>query len=184
MAERQPGSSGEHFDEDGASPVPDQVWQRFLEDSDSSILGSAPREPSARERAALARLRALDVPAVQRPSEWRPGGGDRDAVAVEAVGELWQPEDLRPGPAWHELDQRGRRRRGARVLGTIVAVVALVGALSQLSAGSTSETYGDDGDTASQQSEESSEPLPTAAGGPSVPPSTSTEVPGSAAPAG
>jgi hypothetical protein len=41
------------------------------------------------------------------------------------VGELWEPEEWRAGPAWRDLDARARRRRVARLLGAVTAVVLL-----------------------------------------------------------
>nr|WP_240449465.1 hypothetical protein [Streptomyces harenosi] len=46
-----PGSGDTPGEPEGTTPdVPEEVWQKFLADSEDAIRGSAPREPSARER--------------------------------------------------------------------------------------------------------------------------------------
>ncbi|CAM5703135.1 hypothetical protein SAFG77S_00198 [Streptomyces afghaniensis] len=94
------------------SPIPDDVWLRFLTDSEHAIRASAPREPSAQERAAGLRLRP-----------------------PYAVGDLWQPEDLWVRVAWRDLDRRAKVRRVGRVVATAAAVALALGAWSQLSTG-------------------------------------------------
>lgn len=111
--------------------VPEDVWRRFLEDDERAILASAPREPSARERT----------------PGWRPG------PPLAAVGELWQPEEPWPGPAWRDLDRRARLRRVGRVLGTAAAVAVALTAWSQLSTGP--GTPGGPADTIGRRLEES-----------------------------
>ncbi|MFH8498644.1 hypothetical protein [Streptomyces coeruleorubidus] len=106
------GGRGTPDEPDGTPPVPDDVWLRFLTDSEHAIRASAPREPSARERAAGRRL--------QPP---------------HTVGDLWQPEDLWVRVAWRDLDRRARVRRVGRVVATAAAVALALGAWSQLSAG-------------------------------------------------
>ncbi|WDV49317.1 hypothetical protein PV963_02150 [Streptomyces coeruleorubidus] len=106
------GGRGTPDEPDGTPPVPDDVWLRFLTDSEHAIRASAPREPSARERAAGRRL--------QPPY---------------AVGDLWQPEDLWVRVAWRDLDRRAKVRRVGRVVATAAAMALALGAWSQLSAG-------------------------------------------------
>ncbi|MFD8226142.1 hypothetical protein ACFV16_18435 [Streptomyces massasporeus] len=96
----------------GVPPVPDEVWLRFLTDSESAIRLSAPREPSASERAA-----------------------GRQLQPPHAVGDLWQPEDLWVRVAWRDLDRRSKVRRAGRVVATAAAVALALGAWSQLSTG-------------------------------------------------
>ncbi|MEU6684489.1 hypothetical protein [Streptomyces sp. NPDC046832] len=96
----------------GVPPVPDDVWLRFLTDSESAIRVTAPREPSAMERAAGRQL--------QPPI---------------AVGDLWQPDDLWVRVAWRDLDRRAKVRRAGRVAATAAAVALALGAWSQLSTG-------------------------------------------------
>ncbi|MFE4820113.1 hypothetical protein ACFRFU_27495 [Streptomyces sp. NPDC056704] len=90
--------------EEPESSIPDDVWERFVQDSERDIrLSGAPKEPSARARMVTERLRQ-----------------------EEARGA--QPEGWRTGPAWREMDGRAsRRRRLWAILGVPVAIaVALV----------------------------------------------------------
>ncbi|MFF0006448.1 hypothetical protein ACFYQT_23795 [Streptomyces tibetensis] len=96
----------------GVRPIPDDVWLRFLTDSESAIRVSAPREPSATERAA-----------------------GRQLQPPHTVGDLWQPEDLWVRVAWRDLDRRAKVRRAGRVAATAAAVALALGAWSQLSTG-------------------------------------------------
>ncbi|EFL29935.1 predicted protein [Streptomyces viridochromogenes DSM 40736] len=107
------GSGRETPDEqDGTSPVPDEVWLKFLTDTEYAISASAPKEPSARERAAGRR---------PQPSH--------------AVGDLWQPEEPWVRASWRDLDRRAKARRVGRVAATAAAVALALGAWSQLSTG-------------------------------------------------
>ncbi|MFF8012570.1 hypothetical protein [Streptomyces sp. NPDC007929] len=135
-ASREPG---------GVPPVPDGVWQRFLTDSESAIRRSAPREPSATERAA-----------------------GRQLQPPHAVGELWQPEDLWVRVAWRDLDRGAKVRRAGRVLATAAAVALALGAWSQLSTGAA--TGDRPGETTVRQVEGATAPLSTATPVPSASP--------------
>ncbi|MFJ8467120.1 hypothetical protein [Streptomyces swartbergensis] len=106
------GGRGTPDEPDGTPPVPDDVWLRFLTDSEPAIRASAPREPSARERAA-----------------------GRQLQPPHTVGDLWQPEDLWVRVAWRDLDRRAKVRRVGRVVATAAAVALALGAWTQLSAG-------------------------------------------------
>lgn len=106
------GGRGTPGEPDGTPPIPDDVWLRFLTDSEPAIHASAPREPSAKERAA-----------------------GRQLQPPHAVGDLWQPEDLWVRVAWCALDRRAKVRRVGRVVATAAAVALALGAWSQLSAG-------------------------------------------------
>lgn len=112
MTTEEPDGRGTPHEPSGIPPFPDEVWLRFLTDSESAIRVSAPREPSAEERAAGRRL--------QPP---------------HAVGDLWQPEDLWVRVAWGDLDRRAKVRRAGRVVATAAAVALALGAWSQLSTG-------------------------------------------------
>ncbi|MDI3423467.1 hypothetical protein [Streptomyces luteolus] len=101
---------------DGEPGPPDDVWQRFLHDSEAAIRRTAPKEPSARERA------AAPVTAVAPPA----AGGD-------AVGELWHPRPERERAAWRDLDGRGRLGRTARTVGAAAVFVAVLATVSLLS---------------------------------------------------
>ncbi|MEU6284491.1 hypothetical protein [Streptomyces sp. NPDC047028] len=148
------GGGGGHED---VPAVPDAVWQRFLDDSERAIRRSAPREPSARERAAAGAV-----------------GAAQASEPVEPVGELWQPEEARPGRAWRELDGRDRCRRLAGVLGTAAAIVMVLGAVSYLPHGGAGPA-GPAGGVTTRQTQKASDPLagtsptPDAAGGTASP---------------
>lgn len=88
-------------------PVPASEWRKFLTDSEKAIRGSAPVEPTARERIAA------------RPRE--PGAGQ------SPVGELWS-DDTKTAPQWRSLDTRSRLRRVGRIV-TAGAALALLLAL-------------------------------------------------------
>jgi hypothetical protein len=110
--ERPGGGRGTPDEPDGTPPIPDDVWLRFLTDSEQAIRASAPREPSAKERAA-----------------------GRQLQPPYAVGDLWQPEDLWVRVAWRDLDRRAKVRRVGRVIATAAAVALALGAWSHLSTG-------------------------------------------------
>ena len=112
MTTEEPDGRGTPREPHGVPPVPDEVWLRFLTDSESAIRLSAPREPSARERAA-----------------------GRQLQPPHAVGDLWQPEDLWVRVAWRDLDRRSKVRRAGRVVATAAAVPLALGARSPLSPG-------------------------------------------------
>ncbi|WP_316959382.1 hypothetical protein [Streptomyces sp. TRM68367] len=87
---------------DASSSVPDDVWEKFIQDSERDIRSSAPKEPSARARLVTERLRQQ-----------------------EARGE--QPPGWRTGPAWRERDGRAaRRRRLWALIGVPVAIAVAV----------------------------------------------------------
>ncbi|MFJ9345730.1 hypothetical protein [Streptomyces sp. NPDC101237] len=94
---RSEQSSGD--EPSSSSAIPDEVWERFIRDSERDIRRSAPKEPSARARQVAERLKGRQ-----------------------------EPEGWRTGPAWREMDGRAaRRRRLWAVLGLPVAIaVALV----------------------------------------------------------
>lgn len=144
MTGRESGSGRTPWDGDGTVSVPDEVWRMFLTDSESAIRRSAPREPSARERA---------VPGRGEPRH-------AEGTTAGAVGELWQPEDRWGGPMWRDMDSRARRRRVGRAVGAVAALAMLLGALSQLPA-SSRNPYRDPRGTTSQQSEDAPDDLPT-----------------------
>lgn len=91
--------------------VPEEVWQRFLQDSEHAIRRTAPKEPSAHERAAAAGLRHEDA---------QSGG------RTEAVGELWYPGEHPALASWRDLDGRARLQHAARLLGVVAALVAIL----------------------------------------------------------
>ncbi|MFE7763050.1 hypothetical protein [Streptomyces sp. NPDC057438] len=143
MTTQRPGSDGSSGDPDHTSSFPDDVWQQFLKDNERATRKSAPREPSARERIALRSV----------------GEG-----GLEAVGELWQPDEPRIGQAWHELDGWAKCRRAARALG-VATVTALI--LVAVRPGDTGGRPGDTGTTV-EQSEDAPEVLPSVTGTPAA----------------
>ncbi|MEU9233030.1 hypothetical protein [Streptomyces subrutilus] len=84
--------------------VSDEEWARFTERAAEGA-GDAPREPSARQRMVTERLRRA-----QDPPGWR------------------------TGPAWQELEDRGRRRRRLKALLAVAAIagVALIAVRPEL----------------------------------------------------
>ncbi|MCX5560111.1 hypothetical protein [Streptomyces sp. NBC_00038] len=82
--------------------ISDEVWDKFVQDTERDIHASAPKEPSARARVVTERLRQQD-----------------------ARGEV--PDGWRTGPAWREMDGRAaRRRRLWAILGVPLAIAAVV----------------------------------------------------------
>ncbi|MFC8200973.1 hypothetical protein ACFUTV_37095 [Streptomyces sp. NPDC057298] len=127
MAEKPSEKSPE---EPGES-IPDEMWERFVQDSERDIRTSeAPKEPSARARMVTERLRQQ-----------------------EARGEL--PPGWRTGPAWQEMNGRAaRRRRMWAIIGIPLAVVVAVVAMKpSLLPG---DPFGTDSDSGSR----SAPPLP------------------------
>ena len=94
MTAQRPDDGGTPEERDGTPSLPEDVWQRFLTDNERAIRATAPREPSALQRARA------------------DGGAPREDADVEAVGDLWHPDDPWDGPSWREMDRRARLRRG------------------------------------------------------------------------
>ncbi|MFB7786124.1 hypothetical protein ACFC1D_25850 [Streptomyces vinaceus] len=89
-------SSSSGNNDDGTPAVSDEEWARFLEQAQAGA-GEAPQEPSARARMVTARLR------------------DESA----------QPPGWRTGPAWQEMQGRGRGKRRLKAAAAIVFIAAL-----------------------------------------------------------
>ncbi|MFE0628236.1 hypothetical protein ACFW3D_14855 [Streptomyces sp. NPDC058864] len=105
---------------DDVPSVPDDVWDRFVQDSEAEIRASAPKEPSARARMVTERLRQQDAEAARRAK--RKGRGNPPPA---------RPEGWRTGPALYETEERGhRRRRWLGLVGVLVAVGVLLFALN------------------------------------------------------
>ncbi|MFI8206554.1 hypothetical protein [Streptomyces sp. NPDC085937] len=151
MTAQGPDGGGTPQDrEDGVPSLSDDVWQRFLMDDEHAIRASAPREPSARQRAS-----GRTAQSAARTDD----GPGRRYDARDAVGDLWHPDDPWEGPSWRELDGRARMRRVGRVVGTAAAIVLALGAWSQLSTGAGTPAEGP-GDSVLQQSEDAPATLP------------------------
>lgn len=146
MTAQRPDDGGTPEERDGTPSLPEDVWQRFLTDNEHAIRATAPREPSA----------------LQRTRPHTDGGAVRGNAGVEAVGDLWQPDDPREGPSWREMGGHARLRRVGRVVGTAAAIALALGAWSLLSTGAGTPAEAP-GDTVLQQSEEMPADLPTAA---------------------
>jgi hypothetical protein len=100
--------------------LPDDVWDRFLSDSERDIRASAPKEPSARARHVARRLREEDerVAAEARRRPRRRRGSPGAATA-------WR------SGATDEGERRVARRRRLRgALGVLLVVVLVLVALS------------------------------------------------------
>ncbi|MFV8182171.1 MULTISPECIES: hypothetical protein [unclassified Streptomyces] len=115
-------------------PISDEVWEKFVRDSESDIRASAPKEPSARARMVAGRLREQ-----------------------EARGE--SPEGWRTGPALGERGGRGTRRRVWGVLGLVAAIaVAVVAVRPSVIPGDPFGTAGGSGTAASPLPAETAAP--------------------------
>ncbi|MFF3564825.1 hypothetical protein ACFYXS_32775 [Streptomyces sp. NPDC002574] len=105
--------------------MPDDVWDRFVEDSEAAIRASAPKEPSARARMVTERLRQQDALAA-REAKRRGRAAKAAARRPQAQPEVWRAG---PDPFAEEV-RRPRRRRGLGILGVLVAVAVLLVALN------------------------------------------------------
>ncbi|MDX3077071.1 hypothetical protein ACIP98_21525 [Streptomyces sp. NPDC088354] len=103
--------------------MPDDVWDRFVEDSEAAIRASAPKEPSARARMVTERLRQQDALAAREAK--------RRGRATKAAVRQPQPEAWRAGPdPFAEEVRRPRRRRGLGIIGVLVTVAVVLVALN------------------------------------------------------
>ncbi|MFJ9540387.1 hypothetical protein ACIRPX_24380 [Streptomyces sp. NPDC101225] len=154
----------------GPDPVSDDVWQKFVEDSERDIhTSSAPKEPSARARMVTERLRKMDEEAARQDAKGRTSGksgrkrGGGDQAAADPA---WQPEGWRTGPAWREMDGRAaRRRRLWGMLGVPVAAALAVVAVKP------SLIPGDPFGTGRAEAEATAPPLPPETARPTAAPS-------------
>lgn len=116
-----------------ASSIPDEQWEAFLRDAGEGGGTGAPKEPSARARMVTRRLREEEA-AEQRGRtrrRWRPRAGRSKRPQGP---QPWTPAGWHTGPAWREINGKGRRRRrfGSAVgvlLALALAVVAVRPAL-------------------------------------------------------
>ncbi|MFF4184553.1 hypothetical protein ACFYZ9_15290 [Streptomyces sp. NPDC001691] len=115
MSEKPPISK----ESSGDDSLPDEIWERFVRDTEQDIRKSAPKEPSARARMVTERLRreqeSTETAARGRTGKRRPA----------------EPAGWRTGPAWREMDGRAARgRRVKGVLGVLLALAVLLIALN------------------------------------------------------
>ncbi|MEU5519147.1 hypothetical protein ABZ759_00180 [Streptomyces sp. NPDC047860] len=111
-----------------SSSLPDDVWEKFVQDSERDIRASAPKEPSARARMVTERLRAMDEAQAARTGG---GGRKRRWGRRRAAPQPAQPEGWRTGPAWQEMNGRAsRRRRVWSAVGVVLAAALAVVAVN------------------------------------------------------
>lgn len=111
-----PGSGDTPGEPEGTPPdVPEEVWQKFLADSEDAIRGSAPREPAARERVPGGWPGPLPDAGVRREAAGPYGDHGRDPYGDRAYGPY---EDRVNGPygdgAYGPYGNRGRDANGGR----------------------------------------------------------------------
>ncbi|MEU6122940.1 hypothetical protein [Streptomyces sp. NPDC047123] len=99
--------------------IPDEVWERFGNDSERDIRSSAPKEPSARARMVAERLRRLDEEAA-RQQVAQAGRLRRRRAKREAESARWRPDDWRAAPTG---PRRGGRSQRSRQVWSVVIVV-------------------------------------------------------------
>ncbi|BFO14630.1 hypothetical protein SHKM778_10180 [Streptomyces sp. KM77-8] len=108
--------SEEHRPE--SSSLPDDVWEKFVQDSERDIRASAPKEPSARARMVTERLRAMDEAQARASTDGKRRTGGKRKTAPPA-----RPDGWRASPPLRVLERRtSRRRRIWSVAGIAVAV--------------------------------------------------------------
>lgn len=180
MADREPDCDTTPNEGEATPSFADEVWQKFLNDSEHAIQASAPEEPSAFQRATPDQRAPLGADATRWPTEcrnlsWVAHSGSRQHLP-DAVGELWQPEEPWRGPAWRDMDGRAKRRRVARGLVTVAAILALLKTASCLPTSSDNPS-GRSADATSQQPDDTPDDPSTATAFPSGPASADTPSP-------
>jgi hypothetical protein len=102
--------------------VPDDIWEKFVRDTEAEIRASAPKEPSARARMVAERLRQQDAEAA-RAAKGKGRKGRKAEVGAQRQG--W-----RTGPAARDADGRAARRRWRGAVAVLAAVGVVVVALN------------------------------------------------------
>ncbi|MEV0255963.1 hypothetical protein AB0H82_17075 [Streptomyces sp. NPDC050732] len=110
--------------------IPDEVWERFENDSERDIRSSAPKEPSARARMVAERLRRLDEEAARRRIE-EAGRFRRRRAKRAAASERWRPDDWRAAPTGPR--RSGRSERGRRAWSVVIVIGGMALAIVLLS---------------------------------------------------
>lgn len=130
-------------------PVPESVWFEFLTDTEAAIQESAPKEPSARERA------GAPVPG--------------ETPDFPFVGEPWQPGGTCSDRPRRRLGARESLRRAGRLSGALATLALLLGLFSCVPHAPSERSDGDEADaprhpsgTAVESSTEMN-PLPSSA---------------------
>ncbi|MFD7686305.1 hypothetical protein [Streptomyces sp. NPDC059781] len=109
-----------------SSSLPDDVWEKFVQDSERDIRASAPKEPSARARMVTERLRAMDEAQARAV-----GGGRRRTGRKRKAAQPAPPEGWRTSRPLQALERRpSRRRRVWSAVGVVVAVALAVVAVN------------------------------------------------------
>ncbi|MFE2476175.1 hypothetical protein [Streptomyces sp. NPDC059389] len=127
---------GKNDNDNGGPELSDEEWARFMEQAQAGA-GQAPREPSARARMVTGRLRA----------------------------ESAEPPGWRTGPAWQEMQGRGRGKRRLKAAAAVVfiAALALIAVRPELVIDKITGKAG--------RNDAAREPLPAETARPSAPPS-------------
>ncbi|MGW2997688.1 hypothetical protein ACWDA9_40595, partial [Streptomyces sp. NPDC001193] len=127
---------GKNDNDNGGPELSDEEWARFMEQAQAGA-GRAPREPSARARMVTGRLRA----------------------------ESAEPPGWRTGPAWQEMQGRGRGKRRVKAAAAVVfiAALALIAVRPELVIDKITGKAG--------RNDAAREPLPAETARPSAPPS-------------
>ncbi|MFD1658902.1 hypothetical protein ACFSL4_11955 [Streptomyces caeni] len=108
------------------SSIPDEQWEAFLRDAAESGGAGAPKEPSARARMVTRRLREEEAEEQRGGTHrrWRPRAGRRTR---QQGPQPWTPAGWHTGPAWREINGKGRRRRRfGSAVGVLLAVALAV----------------------------------------------------------
>ncbi|MFE1248008.1 hypothetical protein [Streptomyces sp. NPDC058735] len=163
------GTPGDPYGTPGTPGAQDEVWLRFLTDSESAIRACALKEPSADERVSGRAPRPAADRETERPRPLADGHDDHPSpVGSEAVGALWQRDYMTAGPAWRDLDGRARLRLVGRAVTTAVAIALALVVWSRLSPDSGTGTGEPTGDVV-QQLEDAPGDLPATTPAPQRP---------------
>ncbi|MFD7627052.1 hypothetical protein ACFV7Q_13635 [Streptomyces sp. NPDC059851] len=100
---------GDKSNTDGPG-ISDEEWARFVQEAESGT-GAAPAEPSARAREVTARLRREDE--------------QRARAAKKGRAASAEPPGWRTGPAWQEMEGRGKGKRRLKAALGVAAIAAL-----------------------------------------------------------
>lgn len=105
-------SKNDSHEDSGRPAVSEEEWARFMEQAAAGS-GEAPKEPSARARMVTERLRLEDEQRAKAAKKRRGRGAPAE------------PPGWRTGPAWQEMEGRGKTKRRLKATAAIVFVAAL-----------------------------------------------------------